>query len=122
MECPRLSISLTFQARELGAARTGAVHGHQNSAIERSRRSIDELCCFFLTENSRQAIALLRIGSVGNAPRPLERLDVEEAQSAQWLVIEPVWGQLSPSPRPKYGSYKHGLHEPVPGVDSRDFP
>ena len=31
-----------------GAARTGAVEGHQNGAIEGSRRSIDELCYFFL--------------------------------------------------------------------------
>src|SRR4029077_19099849 len=74
-----------FQAGELGAARTGAVQGHQNGAIERSRRSIDELCYFFLTENRGQAIALLGIGSVGNAPRPLERLDVKEAKSAQMV-------------------------------------
>ena len=74
-----------FQARELGAARTGAVEGHQNGAIERSRCSIDELCYFFLTENSGQAIALLGIRSVGNAPGPLERLDIEEAQGAEMV-------------------------------------
>src|SRR5215469_10359448 len=74
-----------LQARKLGAARTGAVQGHQNGAIKRSRRSIDELCYFFLTENSGQAIALLGIGSVGNAPGPLERLDVEEAQGAEMV-------------------------------------
>src|SRR5215469_2512360 len=74
-----------LQARELGAARTGAVQGHQNGAIERSRRSIDELRYFFLTENSGQAITLLGIGSVGNAPGPLERLNVEEAQGAEMV-------------------------------------
>jgi hypothetical protein len=74
-----------FQACELGATRTGAVQGHQNGAIEGSRRSIDELCYFFLTENRGQAIALLGIGSIGNAPRPLERLDVEEAQGAEMV-------------------------------------
>ena len=74
-----------LQARELGAADASAVQGHQDSAIERSRRSIDELCYFFLTENRGQAIALLGIGSVGNAPRPLERLDVKEAKSAQMV-------------------------------------
>src|SRR5579871_6126905 len=78
-----------LQARELGAARTGAVQGHQNGAIERGRRSIDELGDFVLTENSRQAITLLGIRSVGNAPRPLERLDVEEAQAQRWLVTVP---------------------------------
>ncbi len=40
---------------------------------------------FFLTENNGQAIALLGIGSVGNAPGPLERLDVEEAQGAEMV-------------------------------------
>ena len=74
-----------FQARELGAAHARAVEGHQNGAIEGSRRSLDELCYFFLTENGGQAIALLRIGSVGNAPGPLECLDVEEAQSTEMV-------------------------------------
>ena len=41
-----------LQARELGAARTGAVQSHPNGAIERSRRSSAELGSFFLTENS----------------------------------------------------------------------
>src|SRR5579864_8297179 len=68
-----------LQARELGAAHAGAIEGPQNGAIEGSRCSLDELCHFFLTENGGQAIALLGIGSVGNAPGPLERLDVEEA-------------------------------------------
>jgi hypothetical protein len=53
--------------------------------IEGSRRSIDELCYFFLTENGGQAMALLGIGSLGNAPGPLERLDVEEAQGAEMV-------------------------------------
>ena len=74
-----------LQARELGAAHAGAVEGHQNGAIEGSRRSIDELGYFFLAENGGQAIALLGIGSVGNAPGPLERLDVEEAQGAEMV-------------------------------------
>ena len=74
-----------LQARELGAAHASAVEGHQNSVIEGSRRSIDEQCYFFLTENGGQAVALLGIGSVGNAPGPLERLDVEEAQGAEMV-------------------------------------
>src|SRR5215470_3707206 len=74
-----------LQARELGAPHADAVEGHQNGAIEGSRRSIDEVCDLFLTENGGQTIALLGIGSVGNAPRPLERLDVEEAQGAEMV-------------------------------------
>src|SRR5437660_12923527 len=61
-----------LQERELGAAHAGAVEGHQNGAIEGSRRSLDELGYFFLAEDSGQEIALLGIGSVGNAT---ERLD-----------------------------------------------
>src|SRR5947209_13252588 len=74
-----------LQERELGAAHAGAVKGHQDGAIEGSRRSLDELCYFFLAENGGQAIALLGIGSVGNVPGPLERLDVEEAQGTQMV-------------------------------------
>src|SRR5579859_6536627 len=74
-----------LQACEFGAAHAGAVESHQNGAIEGSRRSLDELCDFFLAENGRQAIALLGIRSVGNAPGPLERLDVEEAQGAEMV-------------------------------------
>ena len=75
-----------LQARQLGALRTPVrVEGHQHGAIEGSRSSVDELCYLFLTENGGQAMAFLGIGSVGNAPRPLERLDVEEAQGAQMV-------------------------------------
>ena len=81
----RLSISLTFRRVQLGAAHAGAIEGHQHGAIEGSRCGLDELCDFFLTEDGGQAIALLRIGSVGNAPGPLERLDVEEAQGAEMV-------------------------------------
>src|SRR5215469_18225321 len=80
----RLSISLTFR-RVSSVRRAPVPEGHQNGALERSRRSIDEPCYFFLTENSGQAIALLGIGSVGNAPGPLERLDIEEAQGAEMV-------------------------------------
>src|SRR3974390_2225235 len=74
-----------LQARELGATHAGAVEGHKKGGREESRRSLDELGYFFLTENGGQAIALLGIGSVGNAPWPLERLDVEEAQGAEMI-------------------------------------
>jgi hypothetical protein len=74
-----------LQARELGGAHAGAEEGHQNGAIEGSRRSLDELCYFFLTENGGQAIAFLGIGNISNAPRSFERLDVEEAQSTEMV-------------------------------------
>jgi len=71
-----------LQACELGATHAGAVEGHQNGAIEGSRRSIDELSHFFLTENGGQTIALLGIGTVGNTPGTLEDLDVDEIGAA----------------------------------------
>jgi hypothetical protein len=75
----RLSISLTF--RRVNSVRRAPVPYRviKMVQIERSRRSIDELGYFFLTENRGQAIALLGIGSIGNALGSLERLDVEEA-------------------------------------------
>ncbi len=74
-----------LEAREFGAAHAGAVEGHQNGAIEGSGSGIDELRDLFLTENGGQAIAFLGIGSIGNAPGPFERLDVEEAQGAEMV-------------------------------------
>jgi len=67
-----------LEAGELGAAHAGAIEGHQNGAIEGSRRGIDELRDLVRTENGGQAVALFRIGSVGNAPRLLQCLDVEK--------------------------------------------
>ena len=78
-------LSMTFRRVSSVRRTPGTVEGHQNGAIERSRCGIDELCELFLAENSGQAIALLGIGSSGDAPRPLERLDVEEAEGAEMI-------------------------------------
>ncbi len=51
--------------------------------MKRSARRIDELRHFFLAENGGQAMSLFRIGSVGNAPRLLQPLDVEKPQGTQ---------------------------------------
>src|SRR5437660_12821608 len=51
--------------------------------MKRSARRIDELRHFFLAENGGQAMSLFRIGSVGNAPRLLQGLDVEKPQGTQ---------------------------------------
>ena len=68
---------------QFGTPQAGSVECHQQSAMERSESSIDELCDFFLTEDRRQAMALFRIGSFRNTPGLLECLDVEESQSRQ---------------------------------------
>ena len=51
--------------------------------MEKSGGRIDELRNFFLAEDRWQAMILFRIGSLGDAPAPLERLGVEEPQSRQ---------------------------------------
>jgi hypothetical protein len=40
---------------------------------------MDELRDFFLAKNRRQAMGLFRIGSIGNAPGPAERLEEKNA-------------------------------------------
>ena len=74
-----------FQVRQLGAAGTGGVERHEQDALVRSARRMDELCDFFPAENRRQAMHLLRVGSLGQAPRSAQCLDVEKAQSRQVL-------------------------------------
>jgi len=46
--------------------------------MERGARRIDELGHPFLAENRGQAVRLLRIGSLRDTPRPLERVNVEK--------------------------------------------
>ncbi len=74
-----------LEAGQLRVANASRVERHEHGAIEGSRSSIDELRYFFLTENGGQTVAFLGIGSVGNAPRLLQRLDVEEPQGAQMV-------------------------------------
>ena len=78
-----------FQASQLGVADSGGVESHEHGAIEGSRSGVDKLRYFFLTENRGQAVAFLRIRSVGNAPRLLERLDEKNRRAHRWLVTEP---------------------------------
>jgi hypothetical protein len=70
--------SADFQVSQLGVADAGGVESHEHGAIKGSRSGVDELRYFFLAENGGQAVALLRIGGVGNAPWLLEGLDVEK--------------------------------------------
>src|SRR6516164_11497594 len=72
-----------FQVGHLRVPGAGGVEGHEQDALARSARRVDELRDFFPAKNRRQATRLFRIGSVGDAPGSAERLDVEEAQSRQ---------------------------------------
>jgi hypothetical protein len=74
-----LSTSLIFR-RVDSAFRT-----HEHGAIKSSRSGVDELRYLFLSENGGQTVTFLGMGSVGNAPRFLQRLDIEKPQSAQMV-------------------------------------
>lgn len=70
-----------FQVRQLGAADAGGVEDHEQDALVRSARCMEELCDFFPAENRRQVTGLFRIGRLGKTPRSAKCLDVEKAQS-----------------------------------------
>ena len=72
-----------FQVCYLSTAQTGSVERHEQSAMEGSASGIDESCDFFLAKDRWKVMVLFRIGSLGDAPGFLERLDVEKAQSRQ---------------------------------------
>jgi hypothetical protein len=72
-----------LQVCYLSTAQAGSVERHEQSAMEGRASGIDESCDFLLAENRREVMVLFRIGSLGNAPGFLERLDVEKAQGRQ---------------------------------------
>ena len=72
-----------LQVCYLRTPQTGSVERHEQSAMEGSASGIDESCDFLLAEDRWKVVVLFRIGSLGDAPGFLERLDVEKAQSRQ---------------------------------------
>jgi len=77
-----LAVHVTdLQAGQLRVPHTSRIECHEQGAIKGSRGRVDELRYFFLTENGGQTVAFLGIRSVGNAPRLLQRLNVEKPQS-----------------------------------------
>ena len=78
-----------LQASQLRVPDAGGVEGHEERAMERSASCIDELRHFFLAEDRRQSMSLFGVRSVGDTPRPLQRLDVEKTEAQRWFVTEP---------------------------------
>src|SRR5260370_15334516 len=72
-----------FQSCQLCVACSGGVKRHEQNAMVGSERRMDELCDFFLSEDRRKVKWSFRIGSLGDAPGLLERLDVEKPQGRQ---------------------------------------
>ena len=74
-----------LQTSQFCVPNSGRVESHEYGAVKRSGSGVDELCDFFLAENRGQAVRLLGIRSVGNAPPSLERLNVEKPQGTQMV-------------------------------------
>src|SRR6201984_239688 len=74
-----------LQVCYLSTPQTSSVERHEQSAMEGSASGVDESCDFFLAEDRWEVMVLFRIGSLGDAPGFLERLDVEKAQSCQMV-------------------------------------
>src|ERR1039458_10383684 len=75
-----------FQGRALGAAHAGAIERHENGAVERYRRGVDQARDLFRTPDDRQVNALFRIRSIAGGPRALQHLHEKETQSSNPLV------------------------------------
>src|ERR1700679_3339923 len=76
-----LAVDVTdLQVSRFCAACAGGIHRHQQDAMKRRVRGLNQSRDFFLTENPRKVTHLLRIGRLGDAPVALQHVDVEEAQ------------------------------------------
>src|SRR6516164_8963661 len=75
-----------LQVDYLGAARAGTVRRHEKSSVIRSIGRLDEAIDFVHAQHQRQALFSFGIGSVFDAPRFVEGLHVEEAQSRYLLT------------------------------------
>ena len=67
-----------FQVRHLRVPSASGVEGHEQDALARSARRVEELRDFFPAKNCGQPMGLSRIGSVGDTPTFFERLNVKE--------------------------------------------
>jgi len=72
-----------FQVGQLGIPCSGGVKRHEQNAMVGSERCIDESRDFFLAQDRRKGKRSFRIGSLGGAPAPLERLAIEKTQGRQ---------------------------------------
>jgi len=74
---------IQLQVHEFGAAQAGGVEGHQQGSMKRVTGCIDESRDFLLAEDRGEAMGLLRIRSLGDAPGFLECLDIEKTQGRE---------------------------------------
>jgi hypothetical protein len=72
-----------IESGQLGTPHPSGIEGHQQNALIGRARSMDQLRNFLWAENSGEAMALFRIGSLLNVPGLFECLDVEKSQGRQ---------------------------------------
>jgi len=65
------------------ATGTGGIHRHKQDAMKRCIRRLNQARNFFLAEYPGEVTQLLRIGRLGDAPVPLQHVNVEEPQRRQ---------------------------------------
>jgi hypothetical protein len=77
---PALTVDVFgFQVGQLGVPGAGGVEGHEQDALTRSARRMDELRDFFPAKDHRQTTRPFPIGSLLKASSSPECLDVEKA-------------------------------------------
>src|SRR5437667_12723061 len=72
-----------FQVGQLGVPGAGGVERHEQDALARSARRMEELRDFFLAKNRRQVTCPFRIRSLGDAPTLFKRLNVKKRYGCQ---------------------------------------
>src|ERR1700692_3084823 len=81
-----LAVDVAYlQASDFSPACSRGIQRHDQDALKGRLRGIDQTSDLLLTEDLRKMQDLLRIGRLGNAPAPLQHLDVKKAQSGQPL-------------------------------------
>ena len=72
-----------LQRRRFCPAGSGGIERHQHGALKGRSGGINETRHFIPAKNLRQVNKLPRVRRLGNAPVPLEYLDIEEPQRTQ---------------------------------------
>ena len=83
-----------LQMRQLSPANSGRIERHQDRAVERSRRRIDQPRDFLRAEYPGQPDDSLGVWGLVDTPSPLECLDKEKPQGTDSLV-DAIRDQLS---------------------------
>lgn len=68
-----------LQSGQLSAPHSGGIERHQQNAMKGIESQVNKLADFFRAQDDGETLHFLRIWRLGDAPRPSQRLDVEES-------------------------------------------